>query len=87
MSNEIVSLINHADTLQEVVEGMLRMRGPDDAAMRRFLNTLQGDDYRFLMKLDFAGKRIYLEWRYALSTDYVAASPDRGAGSGIPFDS
>jgi hypothetical protein len=85
MPSEIMSLVSHASTLQEVVEDMLRMRGRDDTAMRRFLNTLQGDDYRCLMKLDFAGKLMYLEWRYALSSGYVAAWPDRGAGSGIPY--
>jgi hypothetical protein len=69
MSSEIVSLVTHANTLQEVVEGMLRMRGRDDTTTRRFLNTLQNDDYRFLMKLDFGGKLIYLEWRYALNLE------------------
>ena len=86
MSSEIVNLVSHADTLQEVVEGMVRMRGRDDTTIRRFLSALQDDDYRFLMKLDFGGKLIYLEWRYALSPGYVAACPDRGAGPGMRYD-
>jgi hypothetical protein len=81
MFSEIVNLVDHVGTLQEVVEGMLRMRSRDDTTMRRFLNTLEDDDYRFLMKLDFGAKLIYLEWRYALSSNYMAAGPDRGAAS------
>jgi hypothetical protein len=66
MSSEIVTLVDHTNALQEVVDSMLRMRGRDDATMRGFLRTLQDEDYRFLMKLDFGGKLIYLELRYAL---------------------
>jgi hypothetical protein len=75
MSSEIVSLVDHVNTLQEVVEGMLRMRGRDDTNTRRFLNSLQDDDYRFLMKLDFGGKLIYLEWQYALKPEPRSGVP------------
>jgi hypothetical protein len=67
METEIVSsLVDHANTLQEVVAGMLDLRGQESDTLRRFLNTLEDEDFRFLMQCDCCGKRIYLELRYAL---------------------
>jgi hypothetical protein len=45
---------------------MLDIRGRESETLRRFLSTLEDEDYRFLMQCDCCGKRIYLELRYAL---------------------
>jgi hypothetical protein len=66
MSSEIFSLVSHANTLQKVVEDMLLLRGRDEMTVQGFLNRLNDEDYRFLIRLDFGGKLIYLAWRYAL---------------------